>query len=365
MIATGARCLEFAEWWAPGAAAARSRDVAISVAAPAPPWHRARKSSPAPGRCGALGALPLPDAPALARAIATPAPRRRIWLGLALLLLSALMFALHNTLARLAYDEGVSPTTVNAARTSAVLLMFVLVFGTKGQWPRLPRAAWLLFAITAVCYALHNPLLLIAFKFIPVSLAVLVLYIYPLVVAFMAAAIGQERLRRRTLAAAAVAFAGVALVLEIGGAAIDWRGLALAAIAATALSANVVGAAQLNRHMKPLAVPFALSMVGTVVFSTLMLADGGPALPASAQGWWLLAGAMLTNPAAIIAFYIALPLAGAPRSSLGMNAEPVITVLLAVSILGEMLGWMQLVGAALIIGALAVHAVIDLKFGRL
>jgi drug/metabolite transporter (DMT)-like permease len=179
----------------------------------------------------------LPDAPALARAIATPAPRRRIWLGLALLLLSALMFALHNTLARLAYDEGVSPTTVNAARTSAVLLMFVLVFGTKGQWPRLPRAAWLLFAITAVCYALHNPLLLIAFKFIPVSLAVLVLYIYPL--------------------------------------------------------------------------------------------------------------------------------AGAPRSSLGMNAEPVITVLLAVSILGETLGWMQLVGAALIIGALAVHAVIDLKFGRL
>jgi drug/metabolite transporter (DMT)-like permease len=74
---------------------------------------------------------------------------------------------------------------------------------------------------------------------------------------------------------------------------------------------------------------------------------------------------MLTNPAAIIAFYSALPLAGAPRSSLGMNAEPVITVLLAVSILGETLGWMQLVGAALIIGALAVHAVIDLKFGRL
>jgi drug/metabolite transporter (DMT)-like permease len=36
-----------------------------------------------------------------------------------------------------------------------------------------------------------------------------------------------------------------------------------------------------------------------------------------------------------------------------------------VSILGETLGWMQLAGAALIIGALAVHAVIDLKFGRL
>jgi drug/metabolite transporter (DMT)-like permease len=298
--------------------------------------------------------------------LARTAPsRRRLWLGLALLLLSALMFSLHNTLARLAYDEGVAPTTINAARTTAVLLMFVLMFGTQGQWPRVPRAAWLAFALTALSYGLHNPLLLIAFKFIPVSLAILVLYLYPLLVAFLAAAIGQERLRRRTLAAAAVAFAGVALVLEIGGVALDWRGLALAAVSAAALAANIVGAAQLNRHMQALAVPFALSMVGTVVFNALMLADGGPALPASVQGWWILATATLTSPAAIIAFYLALPRAGAPRSSLAMNVEPVITVLLAVWLIGESLGWTQVAGAVLIIGALAVHAVIDLKFRRL
>ena len=308
----------------------------------------------------------MPDKSAAASPLACAStPRRRLWLGLALLLLSALMFSLHNALARLAYDEGVAPTTINAARTTAVLLMFVLMFGAQGQWPRVPRAAWLAFAVTVFCYSLHNPLLLIAFKFIPVSLAILVLYLYPLLVAFMAAAIGQERLRRRTLAAAAVAFAGVALVLEIGGVALDWRGLALAAVSAAALAANIVGAAQLNRHMRALAVPFALSMVGTAVFIALMLADGGPTLPASVHGWWILAGATLTSPAAIIAFYFALPRAGAPRSSLAMNVEPVITVLLAVWLLGESLGWIQIAGAVLIIGALAVHAVIDLKFRRL
>ena len=304
----------------------------------------------------------MPHAPGPLPATNAAPPRRRIWLGLSLLLASALIFSFHNTLARLAYDEGVSPTTINAARTWAVLAMFVVVFGSRGQWPRVPRAAWLIFAATAVSYSLHNPLLLIAFQFIPVSLAVLVLYVFPIVVALMAAAIGQERLRRRTLAAAAVAFAGVALVLEIGGVALDWRGLVLAAVSAVALAANIVGAAQLNRHMRALAIPYAFSTLGAVVFGAMMLADGGPALPQRAEGWWIFAAATLTSPAALVAFYLALPRAGAARSSLLMNAEPVITVLLAVSILGETLGWLQIAGAALIIGALFVHAVIDLKF---
>lgn len=290
-------------------------------------------------------------------AAGAPADRRaRIRFGLALLLLSALSFSLHNTLARLAYDEGVTPTTIAAARTWTVLLLFAIAFGSKGRWPRVPRAAWPTFAITAVCYSLHNPLLLIAFRFVPVSLAVLVLYVFPLLVAFMAAAIGQERLRAATLAAAAVAFAGVALVLETGGAAFDWRGVALAAVAALALAANIVGAAQLNRHMTALAVPYALSSFGALVFGALMLVDGGPALPETTRGWGIFAAAILTSPAALIAFYLALPRAGAPRSALLMNTEPVFTVAFAAWLLGETLSALQGAGAALIVGAVAVVA---------
>ncbi len=301
-----------------------------------------------------------PEDPA-AVAGAPPDQRPRVLIGVALLLLSALMFSLHNTLARLAYDEGVAPTTINAARTWTVLLLFIVAFGRKGEWPRVPRAAWLAFGITAVCYCLHNPLLLIAFKFIPVSLAVLVVYIFPLLVAFMAAATGQERLRPSTLAAAAVAFAGVALVLKVGGADYDWRGLALAAISAVALAANVVGAARLNRHMTALAVPFALSILGAMVFGGLMLADGGPTLPADARGWAILAATTLTSPAALIAFYLALPRAGPGRSALLMNVEPVITVLLAAWLIGESLSMPQAIGAALIVGAMAVAAIARLR----
>lgn len=314
----------------------------------------------------------MPHAPApapapaaeVASASAGADARRRLWLGLALLLLCGLAFSFHNALTRLAYDAGVTPTTVAAARTWAIALVLALVCAPGGLRPAVPRAAWLAFAATAFCYAIHNPLLLFAFELIPISLAVLVLYLYPLLVAFLAAAIGQERLKARVLVAAAVAFAGVGLVLEIGDTRLDWRGIALAAAAALSLAGNIIGAAGLNRHMRALAVPFALSLVGSVVFGAMMFADGGPALPRDAGGWWAFAGAIVTSPFAIVAFYLALPLAGAPRSALVMNAEPVMMVLIAMAILGERLGWLQAAGAALIIGALAISAVIDLKSRR-
>ena len=306
----------------------------------------------------------MPEAPALEPAADPARARRALWIGLGLLLLSALVFSLHNTLARLAFDEGVAPTTINAARTWAVLTLFVLVLGAKGEWPRVPRPAWLTFAITAVCYSLHNPLLLIAFKFIPVSLAVLVMYVFPIIVAFLAAALGQERLAKSTLAAAAVAFAGVALVLEIGHVTLDWRGLALALVTAFALAGNVAGAAQLNRYIKPLAVPFALSILGAVVFGAIMLADGGPTLPVSTRGWLIFVAATLASPAALIGFYVALPRVGAPRSSVVLNIEPVYTVLFAVWLLGETMSRLQAAGAVLIIGAIVAAAVARLRARR-
>jgi drug/metabolite transporter (DMT)-like permease len=293
----------------------------------------------------------MPAAPSPAATAAASA--RRLWLGLALLLASAAAFSLHNVLARLTYDHGLTPTTIAATRTWAILALLMVMFGRHGHWPRVPRPAWRTFAVTALGYAVQNPLLLVAFLFVPVSLAVLVLYLFPLFVAFFAAAIGQDRLTPRILAAAGAAFAGVALVLEIWTASFDWRGVALSAIAAVALAVNIVGAAQLTRHLRPLDIPYALSCVGAVVFGALMFADGGPALPASTAGWWLFAAAVAASPVALVTFYLALPLAGASRSAMAMNSEPVITVFLAVLLLGEALTPLQGAGAVLIVGAIA------------
>ena len=54
-------------------------------------------------------------------------------------------------------------------------------------------------------------------------------------------------------------------------------------------------------------------------------------------------------------------IAGAPRSALLMNFEPVATVLLASLVLGETLSGLQGLGAALIVGAIVVTALARLR----
>lgn len=301
---------------------------------------------------------------ALPRTGATRSAARSLWVAVGLLFAAAFCFALHNTMAKLTFDHGVTPLTVAATRTWAALLVYVVLFSRKGGIPHVPRPAWLLFAITIACYCIQNPLLLLSFRFIPVGMAVLILYTFPILVSLLAAAMGQERLSAAMIGAAAVAFGGVALVLETGNAPIDWRGFALAAIACVALAGNLVGAAQLNRHMTPLAIPYAFSSCGAVVFAILMLIDGGPVFPRDTEGWLLFIAVTITSPLALVAFYAALPTVGAPRTAIVMNIEPLFTVLLAYGLLGEALGPYQILGGALIVGAVALAARVRARLRR-
>ncbi len=279
--------------------------------------------------------------------------------GLFLLVLAATAFSLQSVLARVAYDWGTTPMTVTAARTWLACLVFVAILGPHGLWPRVPRQAAMLFILTAIFYAVHNPATLISFNYIPVGLSILILYLFPIFVALISAALARARPRRIDLAAALLGFAGVALVLEVGQASLDWRCVALAGIAAIGLACNIVGAARLGRHMPPLAVPFALSLVGIVVFSAITLAQDGPHLPRSPAGWLWFTGATGVAPIALFAFYAALPRIGVARTALTMNLEPLVTVLLAMFLLGEALGPWQWLGGALILATLVGHTLID------
>ena len=153
------------------------------------------------------------------------------------------------------------------------------------------------------------------------------------------------------LGAAALGFAGVALVLQAEPTSLDWRGLALAGFSAFALATNVYGASVLGRKMAPLAIPFLFSVLGAPLFSAMMIMDGGPHWPTTA-GAWVFVIAVVTLPMALILFYAALPRAGAPRSALVLNMEPLLTVALAAGFANEFLEPLQLVGGSLIVMAI-------------
>jgi drug/metabolite transporter (DMT)-like permease len=294
---------------------------------------------------------------------AQPAAHHSFAFLLAVLVLAAAGFALHNVFSRVAYDHGSNPITVLTARSLTGIAVFGAIFAWLRQAPRLPRANWKPFAIVALANFLLGIGALTAFAYIPVSQAILILYLFPILALLLAWTVGHERLTRLRIALAICGFVGVALVINPVDITLDWRGIALALLAAASLAVTVVGAAYVMRTGHPLAVPFNILVWTLPLYLAALAILGGPAWPRDAVGWWGFAGVMVATPLALCGFYWALAHAGPGRASLVMNSEPLLTLAFAYLILSETLNALQSAGAALIVGAILALALFDRRAG--
>jgi len=272
---------------------------------------------------------------------------------------SAIAFGVVAPFAGLAYAGGASPAAVVLAR-----LLFGLVTGamavTMLRRPWLPRRrAWRATVLVAVAWITLTVAYMSSFYFIPVSLAVLIFFTFPVLIAVVAPLVDGHRPQATTVGAAVVAFVGLTLALgpEVEG--LDWRGCGLAfAGALGAMSAFI-----LTRHLVVEQDMFSFSLhlhalCVAAVIAALLLA-GAPGLPTGASGWTGLLGVGMFYAVAVLLQFGAIRLAGPARASVVFNAEPIITMVGAAVILGEHLGSWQVAGAALVIGAVLWSTRID------
>jgi drug/metabolite transporter (DMT)-like permease len=213
------------------------------------------------------------------------------------------------------------------------------------------------------------------------SLAALIVYIYPAVVAVLAIRVGHRLVGRRPWIALAMALGGVALAL--GG--IPARTMPpliglLEMIASPliysvwiVLSARLAGertdrvGGDADEGAAP-AVATALMMTATMVgFWALALAAGRPVLPGSvpAAAWPGLIGiGVVATFLAIQTFYAGTRRIGAAQASLISTFEPVWTITLAAVLFGQRLAPIQLAGGALVIGGVLLAQASPPSLGR-
>ena len=168
--------------------------------------------------------------------------------GIACAIASAALFACNTNLARLSFASGADAATLNAVRFVVTVLLLLLLSALRRSPPPLSRRQRLAALALGVLFFLTSFGYMGAIQFIPVSIAVLLLYSYPILVALMAAVSEGEPLGSSRIAALLLAFLGVALALGVTAA--DWpdgRGVALAFLAAAAMSLFVIGSSRLLR----------------------------------------------------------------------------------------------------------------------
>ena len=287
--------------------------------------------------------------------------RPNILLGAALAGAAGIGFAANSTAAKLAYEGGSNPLTylsLRSALAATLVLTIILVLGrsTKMPWRR-RLAAIGLGAILAV----YSYGLLAAIQFIPVALAVLIFYTFPLLTSIYMWISGRERPTWLSVGAILVAFFGLALALDVTSGQLNLEGVALAIMAALGITVVVV----LNNRLvgtddsRPITLHMMLSAMTLFVVITLVLGDF--ALPQTGLGWTGILVGTSAYAFAIVTIFIAMSYAGAVPATLSLNLEPVASMFFGFVILGQTLSALQISGAALVIAAVLSVRLADIR----
>lgn len=277
----------------------------------------------------------------------------------ATLLLIAFMMGANHVAARVAFDHGVDVATavsfrsaITAAVVGALLLIYRVPVRLTPRHRRALPAIGLLIGVQSLC-------LYSAVARLPVALALLAFNTYPLWTALWARVVYGHRAEPRMLRAMPVMLLGLALALDVFGAAsglgaaAHWSeigaGVAFALAAASTFGLALVmtqhEAGDLDGRLRTASTMSIVAVIALVGVAS----QGGFHLPQAAAGWWgLLALTFLYGTAFTIMFTV-LPRLGVVGNSAIMNIEPIFALALAWGLLGQAIAPVQVAGGVLVV----------------
>lgn len=273
----------------------------------------------------------------------------------------AFLFGANHVAARLAFDNGVDVSTAvffRSAVTAAVIA--VLLLAQRRPW-RLSVAQWRLLMALGTLISIQSFCIYSAVARLPVALALLAFNSYPIWTAFWARALYGQKPERALLVAMPVILLGLALALDVVGAAsglsvsAHWARIGVGVIFALGAAASFSLALVLTQKnagdIDPqLRTTVTLAFTGVVALVAVLL-HGGFHLPTNATGWGGLTALTLFYGVAFSVMFTLLPRLGVVGNSAIMNVEPVFALALAWLLLGQTVASIQLVGALIVVGS--------------
>ena len=272
-------------------------------------------------------------------------------LGVLLILLSAFGFGLMPIFAAYAYAGGVNVPTLLFLRFSLAAICFFSYLSWRGAALRLRRRELLpLLFLGSFLYTLQSTFYFSAVRYIPASLAALILYLYPVFVAGMAVWLEKEPLTLHLVLPAVLSLAGIAVVLGAPLAEMNGMGVSLAFGAAVVYSVYIILGRRVVSTVSPLVTSAYISTFAALSFLLFGLVDQSLQFAFSAETWTVIGGVVLFSTIlTMAAFFAGMERIGATRASILSTVEPVITIGCSALLLGERLSWMQGVGALLVL----------------
>ncbi len=277
-------------------------------------------------------------------------------IGVAAALTASLFFGINTVAAKLSAAAGAGGPAIVLYRTAAMIALIVAAGALLRFSLRIARPSWPAMAAMMATSAGMGICYMSSVSFIPVTVAAVIFYTYPVIIVLAAPFVVGRALERRELAAALVAFAGIVLVVGPSFHALDPRGLALALLASAFTAAQFFAANRIASE--PVAAKLFWVQVGVLpIAAALAAATGG-----------LASGNAIADAPVAIAITIACYIAGSIGMILSLSRlnatiaglifclEPVVSAVASAAWLGERLTAVQYSGGALVIAAVIATA---------
>ena len=260
-----------------------------------------------------------------------------------------------NTLAGVSYQFGTNPLTLSATRFILPAIVLILILKTRGLGLVLPKRIAVIPFILGLITVIYTMALLHAIEVLPLAIAILIFYLFPIFTGLMLAVFRWQKLSLSMVMSGLIAFLGITLALGAEFIDLDGWGIIYAVTAAIGLATVSVMSNRLMADENPLLIILYLSISSTLILVIVCLLKGGFVLPKTGGGWIIILISQVFFAYAMIAFFTAISIIGAGETTFFNNIEPIMAIGAGFLFLNQNLTILQYTGILIVILALLYY----------
>jgi len=275
--------------------------------------------------------------------------------GIFYIAIASIAFGIMPILAKLAYKGGANPINTLALRfTFASIILFIYIKTKKLSLRVSKEQIKLILFMGVIGYSMTSILLFIAYNYIDVGIAGMILHTYPLMVMILSIIIYKEKFKLKKFLYLMVTTIGVFIMLDIKVGSINTIGVVLVLLSALCYAIYVLGASNDKvKNIDSYVMTFYISIISAIVGSTTGVVTNSFNNPINFYGIIsILLIAFISTVVALMAFLKGVKLIGPTNSAIFSALEPIVSLVLGVIILGESISFKIIIGSTIIILAM-------------
>lgn len=279
-------------------------------------------------------------------------------LGSLQIIIASICFGALPLLTRMGYAGGANATTLLAIRfTIAAALLWGYLFATRTKIQTNVKQVAVFFIVGICGFGVMAYTYFNSFHYIPSSMAAVIMFTYPVIVTYLSAVVLNARISRIQIIALILVTAG-AIVMSSGEMTFNLVGILLAFTSSVFYAMYIVYlGSSLTFRQEPKVLSAFITLSVAIFFTVFGAVRGELNFNLSGTAWAsVIIMSIFSTVVAIMVFYAGVQKVGSSTAAIISTVEPVTAFVLGITVLGETMTLMRLLGAILIfVGVLYVQ----------